>query len=206
MPVDVESGGTLALLAALLPFALATSLTPGPNTVMVTASGATFGFRRTLPHILGILVGFPGMLVAIGWGVGGVLETRPLVHATLRWVGAAYLLFLAWKIGTARRADAHGARGAPLGFLQALAFQWVNPKAWMMCVGALSTFTTVGGDLRRETFVIAATFALVSLPALVGWTLFGTALGRLLRTERSQRVFSCAMAALLVASLVPMIV
>lgn len=195
----------LQLVIALLPFAFSTSLTPGPNTVMVTASGATFGFRRTLPHVFGITVGFPLMLVAIGWGLGGVFEAHPSVHVALRWVGAGYLLFLAWKIANAHRSDAPGARSRPFGFLQAAAFQWVNPKAWMISIGAVSTFTTPGGDLRHEALVIGAVFAVVSLLSLAAWALFGLALGRLLRSERALRTFNLLMAALLVASLVPLV-
>src|SRR5207249_5188879 len=104
------------------PFALSTTLTPGPNTILVTASGASFGFRRTIPCMLGILLGFPVMLIAVGWGLGALFESHPAVHAALRWIGAVYLLFLAWKIATAGASDAPDARGRPLSFLQSAAF------------------------------------------------------------------------------------
>jgi len=199
-------GGLLAIALAVLPFALSTSLTPGPNTILVTASGATFGFRRTIPLMLGVVIGFPAMMTAVGWGLGEVFRSRPGVHATLRWVGAAYLLFLAWKIASARAGEASGARGRPLGFLRAAAFQWVNPKAWVMSITAISTFTTVGGDPRRETLAIVAVFALVALAAIPAWALFGVAVSRFLKSERALRVFNLAMAALLVVSLVPLVV
>lgn len=99
--LDPATDGWLGLALAVLPFALSTTLTPGPNTIMVTASGATFGFRRTVPHMLGILLGFPVMLIAVGWGLGALFESHPAVHLTLRWIGATYLLYLAWKIATA---------------------------------------------------------------------------------------------------------
>jgi threonine/homoserine/homoserine lactone efflux protein len=196
--------GVVGLVLAVLPFALSSTLTPGPNTILVTASGATFGFRRTIPHMLGILFGFPVMMVAVGLGLGALFESHPAVHATLRWAGAAYLLFLAWKIATARASEASGARSSPLSFLQAAAFQWVNPKAWVMSISAVTTFTSVGGDTRRETLVIAAIFALVTLPAIPAWTLFGVAVSRLLRSERALRIFNATMAGLLVASLIPL--
>lgn len=131
----------LSVIAALLPFAVSTAITPGPNNVMLTASGATFGFRRTVPHMAGILNGFPAMLVAIGWGLGSDFEAYPLAHAILCWVGSAYLPFLAWKMATAGRAGAGNVRGRPLSFLQSAAFKWVSPKSWMMAVGAVTAFT-----------------------------------------------------------------
>lgn len=197
--------GWLGLALAVLPFTLATTLTPGPNTILVTASAATFGFRRSVPLMLGILVGFPAMMTAVGWGLGELFERHPAVHATLRWVGAAYLLFLAWKTATARTSDASGTRGRPLGFVRSVAFQWVNPKAWIMSITAITTFATVGGDTRRETLVIVAVFALVAWAAIPAWALFGVAVGRCLRSERALRVFNCTMAALLALSLLPLV-
>jgi len=203
---ETPGSGAFGLVAAVLPFALSTTLTPGPNTILVTASGATFGFRRTVPHLLGILIGFPVMMVAVGWGLGALFVAHPALHGVLRWVGAAYLLFLAWKIATARASDAAGARGRPMSFLQSLAFQWVNPKAWIMSISAAATFTSPAGDPRRETLVIAAVFACVALPVLPAWALFGVALRRWLSSERALRIFNTTMAALLVASLVPLFV
>ena len=194
-----------ALVLAVLPFALSTTLTPGPNTIMVTASGATFGFRRTVPHMLGIVVGFPLMMIGVGLGLGEVFAGRPLLHAALRWVGAGYLLYLAWRIATARPSAMEDARGRPLSFLQSVGFQWVNPKAWVMSVGALTTYTTVGGDTRRETLVIVAVFAVVTVPAIAFWAAFGVGVGRLLRSDRALRVFNWTMAALLVASLAQLV-
>ena len=195
-----------ALVLAVLPFALSTTLTPGPNTILVTASAATFGFRRTVPLMLGILLGFPAMMTAVGLGLGELFESHPLLHGALRWVGVTYLLYLAWKIATARSSVESGAPGRPVGFLRSAALQWVNPKAWIMSISALTTFTTVGGDPRRETLVIVAVFALVAFAAIPAWALFGVAVGRLLRSERALRVFNASLAALLVASLVPMVV
>jgi threonine/homoserine/homoserine lactone efflux protein len=203
--LDPACGGWPRLVLAVLPFALSTTLTPGPNTILVTASAATFGFRRTVPLMLGILLGFPAMMLAVGWGLGELFESSPGVHATLRWVGAAYLLFLAWKIASARGSEASGAPGRPIGFLRSAAFQWVNPKAWIMSISALTTFTTVGGDTRREALVIVAVFTLVACAAIPAWALLGVAVGRFLSSERALRIFDANMAALLVASLVPLV-
>jgi threonine/homoserine/homoserine lactone efflux protein len=193
-------------LGPLVTFAVATSVTPGPNNVMITASGANFGFARSLPHMLGIGIGFMAMIVGVGLGLGGMFEALPFLHGLLRYVGAAYLLYLAYRIATAAPAAAEGARtaGRPLTFLQAAAFQWVNPKGWMMAVGALTAYTTVGGDFLLETVVIALVFGAIGLPSVAMWAMVGVGIGRLLRAPRALRVFNIAMALLLVASLVPL--
>lgn len=195
----------LDLLLPLSLFAISMSITPGPNNVMLTASGVNFGFRRTLPHMLGIAFGFPAMVLAIGLGLGGLLEAYPQIHAGLKYVGIAYLLWLAWKIATAARAENAGAKAKPLNFLQAAGFQWVNPKAWIIAVGAIATYTTLQGDVIQEVLVIAAVFGMVTLPTVALWTLFGTAIRRLLKSDRARTLFNWSMAALLVASLVPFV-
>lgn len=188
-------------------FAVAMSATPGPNNTMVVASGATYGFARTVPHMLGIAAGFPVMLIVLGTA-GLPLLTDPRVHAVLKWVGAAYLLWLAWKIAasdpTPAEPGAKAGAGRPLGFLQAALFQWVNPKAWIIAAGALATYTAQaeGGSLAA-TLLLATLFGLVALPCLGFWTLIGVGTARVLRTRRALRLFNLAMAGLLVASLVP---
>ncbi|QRE77877.1 LysE family translocator [Methylobacterium aquaticum] len=183
------------------------SATPGPNNTMVVASGATYGFARTVPHMLGIAAGFPVMLIVLGTA-GLPLLTDPRVHAVLKWVGAAYLLWLAWKIAASDPEPAGpGAKvgtGRPLGFFQAALFQWVNPKAWIIAAGALATYTAQaeGGSLAA-TLLLATLFGLVALPCLGFWTLIGVGTARVLRTRRALRLFNLAMAGLLVASLVP---
>ncbi|HWK43078.1 MAG TPA: LysE family translocator [Stellaceae bacterium] len=190
------------------------SATPGPNNLMVMASAATFGYRRTIPHMLGISAGFPLMLLAVGCGLASVFEAYPLLHHVLKIVGAAYLLFLAWKIATAvdERDKAKPvteeeavAQRSPLSFSQAALFQWVNVKAWVVAIGAVTTYTTIGGDILLQATVIALTFAVVSFPSNSLWAGFGLAMGRLLHSARSRRVFNVTMAGLLVASLVPLL-
>ncbi|KMO10248.1 LysE family translocator [Methylobacterium indicum] len=191
-------------------FAVAMSATPGPNNTMVVASGATYGFARTVPHMLGIAAGFPVMLIVLGTA-GLPLLTDPRVHAVLKWVGAAYLLWLAWKIAAAEpdpavAAAKPGAPGRPLGFLQAALFQWVNPKAWIIAAGALATYTAEGqGASPAATLLLALVFGLVAVPCVALWTLVGVGTARVLRSRRAMRLFNLAMAGLLVASLVPVL-
>ncbi len=195
---------TLAWLASAVTFAVSMSGTPGPNNTMVAASGATFGFARTIPHMLGIAVGFPVMLVAVALGAGGLMRTVPALHAAMKWLGAAYLLWLAVRIATARPAEAASGGGRPLSFMQAGLFQWVNPKAWVIALGAVATYTTADGVVA-QTLGLAAIFLVVTLPAVAFWTVTGVGAARLLRTERGLRAFNGAMAALLVLSLLPLL-
>jgi threonine/homoserine/homoserine lactone efflux protein len=188
----------------VLPFTVSMSLTPGPNNVMVTASAANFGFRRTIPHMLGVAFGFPLMLLPLALGFGAVLAAYPQIHRALHWFGIAYLAWLAWRIATAGRAGP-AARARPLTALEAALFQWINGKAWVIAVGAITTYTTVGGDLLLESAAIAALFIPVCLAALSIWAGFGTAIAGWLRSAAALRAFNIAMALLLVASLVPLV-
>lgn len=194
------------ILLPLAAFAISSSITPGPNNLMLTASGVNFGFRRTLPHMAGIAVGFPVMLLAICLGLGGVFRAVPQIHVVLRYVGLAYMLWLAWKIATSGPAEGTGETGRrPLGFFQAAGFQWVNPKAWMMAAGAVTTYTSPGGNLLAEALLVAGVFAAVSFPCVALWTAFGAALERLLRRPLWLRVFNVIMALMVVASTLPFV-
>lgn len=190
------------LFLATLTFALVTSVTPGPNNVMLTASGANFGFLRTLPHILGITLGVVVMIYAVGLGAAQLLQRFPLLHVAMKVVGAVYLLWLAWAIARAGRPapGGHAGGGRPLTVLQAALFQWVNPKAWIMIAGALPAFTSVGGDLTWELGLIALAYVLVCPPSCALWCTFGMAIGLLLASERAWAWFNGAMAVLLAAS------
>ncbi len=194
--------------ASTIAFAISMSATPGPNNTMLTASGAAWGFRRTVPHMAGVTVGFPAMLLALSLGAGEVLRTRPWLHDALRWLGAAYLLWLAWHIASARPASAGDTRkpGRPLGFGQAALFQWINPKAWVIAAGAVVTYTTASGSaLLVQAATLAAIFLLVSVPSTAVWTMAGVGASRLLRTPARVRAFNVVLAGLLVASLVPLL-
>lgn len=188
-------------------FAFSMSITPGPNNVMVTASGANFGYRRTIPHLLGIGLGYPAMVAGVGFGLGGVFEAVPAVHVVLRYVGSGAILWMAWRIATASgNGGANERPGRPFTFLQAAAFQWVNPKGWVVAVGAISAFTTVGGDLLFEVGAITLTFVSVNYPCASVWTLFGVGIGRLLKRGNRLRLFNVAMGLLLVAAIVPLFI
>lgn len=185
-------------LAALAGFALASTWTPGPNNMMLAASGATFGFRRTLPHALGVALGFPVMLFLIALGLGEVFQRVPAIGTTLAWVGCAVMLWLAWRIATAGAAGSR-VRPRPLNFIEASAFQWVNPKAWVMSIGVSATFAT-GAHPVLEAAIAAGVFVLSGLGSANGWAAFGAGIGRMLGTGWRLRAFNMAMGALLAVS------
>ncbi len=192
------------LIVALVLFALISSLTPGPNNLMLMASGATFGLRRTLPHMAGVALGFGAMVFLVGVGLTGALLAAPGAELALKLASAAYLLFLAWKIATAVPAGEGGAvPGRPFGFLQAAAFQWVNPKAWTMALGAVTLYAP--DRSAASVALVAAVFTAVNLPSVSLWAAAGTRVARLLRSARALRRFNLVMALLLVASLAPVL-
>jgi threonine/homoserine/homoserine lactone efflux protein len=193
------------LMFAFAGFAFATSITPGPNNAMLMASGVNFGFRRTLPHIAGVCIGCALMVVLVGFGLGGLFAAYPLLYVVLRWVGAAYLLLLAWHIANASAMPGGTVGRRPMRFLHAVAFQWVNPKAWVMVLGAVTTYAP-REDFFRNVLFIAAAFAAISLPSIGVWAGFGVALRRVLDRPVRVRAFNRAMALLLVLSLYPLLV
>ncbi len=190
-------------LLPLLGFVVAFTATPGPNNLMVLVSGANWGLARTVPHIVGIALGFPLMIIAVGLGLGQVFEAYPLLHDVLKYLAFAYLLFLAWRIAQAGKPQTTSVRSRPLNLFEAMAFQWVNPKAWALVLGATALFTTPGGDPVVEIGVMALMFGLVCLPNGIVWALFGKAIARFLSDDRRRRIFNVSMAVLLVASVLP---
>jgi len=195
----------LEVFLSLLLFVFATSFTPGPNNVMVTATGVNFGFRRTIPHMAGIPIGFLVLLVAGAGGLGLIFATAPALQLALKIVGALYMLWLAWKVANSSPASEDGDNLArPLTFLQAAAFQWVNPKAVVIALTSISIY--VSPDRQLMDFLILLTmFVLFTILTIVTWTGFGVALRSVLRDRRRARVFNVVMALLLVASIVPMV-
>ena len=194
--------------------ALATSMsaTPGPNNAMLASSGSLWGFRRTIPHMLGIAIGFGFMLLGVAGGLGGLLVHHPTALEVMRCLAVVYLLYLAYRIATATPADADAHRptprkGRPFTFLQAAAFQWVNPKAWIIVLSGLATLTTAANHTSLQLVVLlAATFVIVICFSAALWTSLGVTAARFLRTPRALRRFNLLMAALLVASIVMAIV
>jgi threonine/homoserine/homoserine lactone efflux protein len=198
-----EKKKPMETLLPLLGFVIVSTVTPGPNNLMVLTSGANFGLSRTLPHILGIALGFPVLLIAMGLGLGFVFEAYPVLHRILKYVAFAYLLWIAWQITQAGRPETGESGARPLTLLQAAAFQWVNPKAWALMFGAMALFMTDGGNKVVEIGLIALFFGLACVPNGVAWALFGQAIARFLEDDRQRHWFNIGMAALLVVSVVP---
>ncbi|MCP1480089.1 threonine/homoserine/homoserine lactone efflux protein [Pseudomonas chlororaphis] len=188
---------------AVILFAISTCVTPGPNNVMLMSSGVNFGISRTLRHVAGINIGFPLMLIAVGLGAGAVFHRYPSLHDILQVVGALYMLYLAYRIATAPTVDLDDQGGRPLGFTGAALFQWVNPKAWIMAVGAVLAYTTPVGSYSVQILLIALIFFLFGSPCSMVWVLFGRYLRRFLSEPNRLRLFNISMSVLLVVSLIP---
>lgn len=195
---------SLEVFLALLLFAFAGSFTPGPNNLMLLASGVNFGFRRTIPHMLGITLGFLVLMLCVGFGLGALLAAAPTLHTALKIAGAAYLLYLAWRIATSSGFGEASGSGRPMSFIEAAGFQWVNPKAWMMAVTAMAAYTSIESPVFSVVF-IGLVFAIVTMPVVSVWTGFGVVLREWLNDPMRLRAFNLVMAALLVASLWPML-
>ena len=192
-------------LAAFALFAVATSVTPGPNNIMVASSAANNGVRATVPAMLGISLGFGAMVVVVGLGVAGPLAAHPGLHSALRWVGGAWIFWIAWTIARAGSValPSGPGRAAPMGFMAAALFQWVNPKAWVLAVATTTTYASPGGGLAGQILIFAALFAVLSIPCTLLWSLLGAGAGRVLRSPVELRAFNVVMAALLVLSVLP---
>ncbi|WP_422373238.1 LysE family translocator [Hoeflea sp.] len=188
----------------LTAFAFVAAGTPGPNTMMLFASGVNFGFRRTLPHMFGIAVGFLALLLAVGFGLGALLTRFPSLYLLLKILGGAYLVYIAWRIATSGSLPEARAGARPMTFIEAAAFQWVNPKAWVMLVTAMGIYT----DPDQYTFtvlLICLAFAIATAPCVSAWAGFGSALRSWLADPVRLKWFNITMALLLVASLWPMV-
>jgi threonine/homoserine/homoserine lactone efflux protein len=194
---------TFQTLTALVIFAFVSSATPGPNNLMLMASGANFGFRRSLPHMLGISIGFMVMLFAVGSGLVRIFDSFPVIYDILKVASVIYMLWLAWKIAHARPVAKNADAGSPLTFMQAALFQWVNPKAWAMSLTAITVY--VGDASMFWLALTALIFALVNLPSVSIWTLAGQQLQRFLTSPRRLAFYNWTMAALLVVSLYPVL-
>jgi len=187
---------------AVLLFSVVMAFTPGPNNMMLASSGATYGVRRTLPHLFGVSVGFPVMILLVGLGLASILLASPRLQLAMKIVSCVYLLWLAVQIGRSK-STGDAASGKPMTFLAAAAFQWINPKAWLYAVGAISAYTS-GSGTQLYTQVVIINIA-VSLGSTTTWATFGAAIRRFLRTPGTLRLFNLLMALLLVGSTVPIL-
>ena len=191
------------IVIALAAFAFVSSITPGPNNLMLMASGANFGLRRTVPHMLGVAIGFTVMIVLVGAGLMELFDAYPASYTVLKVFSVVYLLYLAWKITLAAAPDGKAGSGRPLTFIQAALFQWVNPKAWAMALTAISVYAP--SKSLTGVLLVAAVFGLINLPSISFWTVLGKQAQRVLTNPARRQAFNIVMAALLVGSLYPVL-
>ncbi|WP_206996345.1 LysE family translocator [Trinickia mobilis] len=197
MPLDLPN----ALPAGIL-FALVTTITPGPNNAMLLASGVNFGFRRTLPHICGISAGVAVLMLSVGYGLGEAFRLFPRLYTALETASVVYLLYLAWKIGSSDQVQVKKGEPRPMTFFEAVAFQWINPKAWMMVLTAATTLH-LSDNFGFNATLMAAVFVVIGFPSISLWAAGGLALRRFLSNRQRLRTFNITMAVLLVLSLYP---
>jgi threonine/homoserine/homoserine lactone efflux protein len=197
-------------MLALSVFAAVSSGTPGPNNLMILASGVNFGMKRSLPHLMGITLGFCFMIFCVGMGLQTMFTVIPQLETILRYVGTAYLLWLAWKMANSappasNNADVKTAK--PMGFWAATAFQWVNPKAWFMAISAITTYASSasGGSKLSQVLLVVLIFGVINLPLVACWGWFGSSMRRFLQDPKNLKIFNVTMAILLIASLYPIV-
>jgi threonine/homoserine/homoserine lactone efflux protein len=194
-----------SLLTPLALFGIATAFTPGPNNLMLMTSGLNFGLKRTLPHLFGVILGFTFLTLCMGLGLGGLFRAFPVLYTILKYAGSAYMLYLAWAIAASdTKAKKTAARKRPFTFIEAAAFQWVNPKAWIMAVGAISTYAVIA-LYPFNAFIISGVFCVIGFGSSFLWAGFGTGLQHLLKNPKIVRTFNITMALLLAASIYPIL-
>lgn len=191
------------LLWAFVAFAFVMAFTPGPNNIMLLSSGVTYGFRRTVPHIMGISFGFAFMVGAVGLGLAAIFINYPVLQTALKYVGAAYLIYLAIVIALSGATKPEESRvRAPMSFWGAALFQWVNAKGWVMVISTITAYAAIARFPFNIALQVGISFVM-AVGSTITWTLFGTALRPLLNSERAVRAFNIVMAVLLLASLYP---
>lgn len=191
-----------SLVLAFVTFAVVALYTPGQNNVMLLASGLNFGFRRTLPHVTGVALGFAFMFAAVGGGLGAIFIAYPWLQTVLKYAGVGYLLYLAYCIAVAEPMDdGDGAAGStPMTFFGAAMFQWINAKAWVIVIGTITAYESMASypsNIALQTVIMMV----LGMTSAAAWALFGSSLRRFIRSPRASRIFNVAMALLLVASL-----
>jgi len=193
----------MEFIIALFVFSASATVTPGPNNIMILASGLNFGILKSLPHYLGVCIGFPIMVILIGLGFGFIFERFPVVHTYIRIIGIAYLIFLSWKIASSAPNSLNAKQARPFSFLQAVLFQWVNPKAWIMATSAVAAFTSGNANILLQVSIIALAFMVVAFPCTGLWLFFGVWLKKFFNTPSHQQNFNIGMAILLILSITP---
>jgi len=195
----------LEIIPALALFAFTTSITPGPNNLMLMTSGANFGFKKTLPHMFGVSLGFSFMVILVGLGIVKIFELFPISYDILKVLSIVYLLYLAFKIATSSSEIKSGkSRSKPMTFLLAAAFQWVNPKGWTMALTAISVYAPT--QSLEAVALISIVYVVVNIPSVTSWTVLGKQIQRFLTSQKRLQIFNITMATLLVLSLYPALV
>ena len=191
----------VTLFLSMLGFLWVAAITPGPNNTLLTAAGANFGFFRSLPLMTGIMLGMQCILLLVAFGVGSLLLLYPALHLTLKIAGSAYLLWLSWKIATAKyeRLETNVTAAKPLAFWQGGLLQIINPKAWIMALGAVASFSLAGSAYLHSVAMISVGIALVNIVAGIIWILFGSLIGLFLRSQRAWKIFNIFMGLLTAA-------
>ncbi len=188
----------LEALTALAGIAISMTWTPGPNNAMLSASGANYGWRRSVPHVLGVAIGFPMMLLLVALGLERTLKEFPIIMEVLSWVGLAMIIWFAYRIATASSAR-ESARGRPLTFFEAVAFQWVNPKAWTLAIYLTASYA-IGDAALTNILVAAGMFVVSGFASSLTWAVFGSGIGTVLNRDWHLRAFNALMALLLMSS------
>ncbi|WP_419905303.1 LysE family translocator [Kiloniella sp.] len=191
-----------SLLVLIVPLAFSLTISPGPNNVMAMASGTNFGYFRSLPVISGFALGLGSMILSAGLGLGQIFVAFPLVHEVLKYVAVAYLLYLAWRIAGSGGVKETNAEQKPLSFMQGILFQWVNPKAWMVSISAVASFSLPEADPLTQSLLIALVFTLVAFPSVSIWAIVGRIIAKYLQSPKALRIFNISIAGLLVLSLI----
>jgi threonine/homoserine/homoserine lactone efflux protein len=194
------------MILSITSFALASTMTPGPNNIMLLSSGLTFGYKRTIPHALGVNFGFPAMVISVGLGVGKLFEIFPFIYIILKVFGITYLLWMAWHIANTKGSPSTAnKKDKPFTFLQAALFQWINPKAWVMAITSTAAFITDHQIASIQVMIIACIYFFCAILSTNSWALGGVMLKRFIQNERLVQIFNVTMAILIVGSILPFI-
>lgn len=198
---------SLTMLLSITSFTFAGVLTPGPNNIMLLSSGLTFGYKNTIPHILGVVLGFTIMVILVGLGLGAIFETFPIIFTILKFIGISYLFWMAWHIANSKSEikTKNNQNSKPFTFIQAASFQWVNPKAWFMAITTTVSFVTNPEHGFIQVLIIAFIFMLVGFISTNIWTLGGVYLKKLIKNPLHVKIFNITMAVLIITSVLPVI-
>lgn len=197
---------TITMILSIASFGMASTMTPGPNNIMLLSSGLTFGYKRTIPHALGINFGFPFMVVCVGLGIGKLFELYPFIYTVLKLAGISYMVWMAWHIANTKGSlETKNKKDKPFTFIQAALFQWVNPKAWIMAVTSTAAFITDHEMAFIQVMIISCIYFICALVSTNAWAVGGLALRHFIRNEKWVQIFNITMAILILGSVVPFV-